>query len=289
MFSRLINFVNRLYKDESGQLETIIGAIAAPLIGGLFGQRAAAPAAQAADQSAQAQADMINMLMDAYKNTWYPAQQNIMNQYMGLTGAAPTQDIFTYNLMQNLLPQFMPDILRSRAQFGITRQAEKERGELDRSLAGRNIGGAAAERLRSQVGERELMAQAGLASDIGAWEAEQTIANRDKALAQALNALGLAGEYSKIGSALPGTAITGASDLTRMLAGQAQAAAAPWQNMGTSLGQALGSIFATPKPPITTPTASQQYAPSMSVPSAPYDYLYGGGTYSPVGYGWSKG
>lgn len=269
MFNRVINFIKKLHQDEGGFLETLIGAIAAPLIGGLFGSQGAAPAAEAADQSAQAQADMINMLMEAYKNTWLPAQQNVMNQYMGLTQAAPTQDIFTSTLLQNLLPQFMPDILRSRAQFGITRQAEKEKGELSRSLAGRNISGAAAERLMEQPRERELMAQAGLASDIGAWEAEQTIASRDKALTQALQALGLAGQFSQTGSALPGTAMSGAGNLTNLLAGQAQNAAAPWQNMGQSLGTALGSIFATPKPPITVPTASQQYG-GYEPPIYPY-------------------
>src|SRR6266513_6306142 len=154
---------------------------AAGLLGGLFGGGAAKPAATAADSAAQASADMINQMMAMYKGTFAPAEQQQLQQYQSQANAIPTQNIAQAEILRNLLPAQMPDILRSRAEFGIQGQTDQTYNAMQQELQKRGVTGPAAESILGHIREQGLQQQAGLASNIGAWEANQTLANQGKA------------------------------------------------------------------------------------------------------------
>lgn len=260
-------------------ISALLPSVIGPLIGGIFGSKAAAPAATGAESSAQAQADMINMLMEQYKNVLGPAQANIMGQYQGLAGAAPTQDMFTFQTIMDLLPQFMPDILRARGEQRVTEQGQRELLGQQRRMeqGGMDLTSPAAQAMLQRTRESTLRGLHGTGAEAMTWEANQTLARRDMALNRALEMLGLAGQYSQVGSAMPGTAIQGASNLTGQLSQAAQGAALPWQQMGANVGQALQTYYSTPQQPMI-PSPEPSYMPWV-----PYPTNYAGATGSNLG------
>ncbi len=259
-------------------LAPLLPAVAGSLISGMMGQGAAAPAAQSADQSAQAQANMINALVNQYKNVFGPAQSGIMNQLMGMEQGLPINDIVQFSMMQNLLPQMMPDVLRARSEQRVRDQEQRGLQEQMTALgrSGIDPNSPAGQALLNRVREQSLQGLHGVGGQAMEWEANQTLAARDKAYNQALQILGLAGDYSKLGSAMPGTAITGASDLTRLFSQQAQNAASPYASLGPAIGSAMQNYFATPQP-YPTP-APQSYQPWLPQPT-----MYSGATGSNMG------
>lgn len=244
-----------------GILGPLLGAILPPLIGGIFGQHAAAPAQQASSEAARAQAGMINELLKQYREVFAPAQREAMERYLGISRLVPAEDITTFQLLTDLLPVFMPDIIRSRAEYGIRRGAERETAQLREDLARRGITGPAAEALIQRIQERETAQLAGLGSDIAAWEAEQTLAGREKAFQRAMDLLGLSAGYSGRGPTFPGQAAAAAGNLMDFFAQQAQQAAAPWMQVGANVAGVLGRYFQGQSTPTTPPPASVVYQP----------------------------
>lgn len=244
------------------------------LLGGLFGGGAAAPAAQGANSAAQAQANLTNTLMNNYTNTFAPAQAQALQQYQGMANAIPTQNIMQADVMRNLLPQQMPDILRSRAQYGIQNQTDQTYNAMQQELAKRGVTGPAAESILGHIREQGLQQQAGLASNIGAWEADATLKNRGTAADEALKIAQMPGQYAA-GNApgMANSAMLGSQDLVKSLSGAAAAASAPYVTAGNNLG-----------------TAAQQYyaqQPNQDQNQSPYNYPpipQGGMTYGDQGY-----
>lgn len=244
-------------------LGPILGAILPPLVGGIFGQQAAAPAQQASSEAARAQAEMINELMKQYREVFAPAQREAMERYLGISRGVPAEDIATFQLLSDLLPTFMPDIIRSRAEYGIRRGADRETAQLREDLARRGITGPAAEALLQRIRERETAQLAGLGSDIAAWEAEQTLAGREKAFQRAMDLLGLSAGYSGRGPTFPGQAAASASDLMQFFSQQAQQAAAPWMQVGANVAGVLGRYFQGQPTPTTSPYTPPTYSQTM--------------------------
>jgi hypothetical protein len=229
-------------------------------VGGLFGGGAAAPAAAGATSAAQSEADLLNTLMGAYKNVYAPAEQQSLQQMQATAAAVPTQQITQAEILRNLLPTTMPDILRSRAQYGIQGQTDRTAEALAAELRQRGISGPAAESILGHVREQGIQSQAQLGSDIGAWEANQTLANRGTAYKEALAAQALPAQYAQTAaSRIPGVASPGALDLTRLLGGAAQGAAAPYVQAGKNIGTAAGAYFSNP----------QYYQPSADMGGGP--------------------
>lgn len=247
-------------------LPAIITSLLPSLVSGFFGSQAARPAATAAESAAGAQANMVNMLMEQFKNIFGPAQGQLMNQFMGLQGQLPTSDLLNFQMIQDLLPTMLPDVLRGRAEQRVLEQGRGFGGQLERDISRRGLdpNSPAAMALRQRGKEQTIRGLHGVGSEAMTWEAGQTMANREKAFNRAMQMMGLAADYSQLGSALPGTAITGASDLAKMFGTSAQTAAAPWQQFGTDIGSALQNYFSTPSP-YQIPTPS------------PYPSPYGGG------------
>lgn len=228
-------------------LEAIIGPLIGGLFSGIFGG-GNQPAAAGAESSARAQADLINLLMSAFKNLWHPAQAELMSRYLGFTRQLPLEDINQFQILSDLLPVMVPEILRAQGELGVRRGAERNIQSLERSLNKRGMSQDDPYRqaLINRVREGEVLGLADLMSKLAQWEAEQTYINREKAFNRAMGQMASAGQYSQLGSAFPGTAIAGAGDLSRLLAQQAQAAQQPWNDFAAGLSKAFQSWFAQP-------------------------------------------
>lgn len=240
-------------------LPAILGAVAPTLIGGLIGGNKAAPAAAGAESAAQGQASMINMLMDAFKQI-QPMQAGLAGQAAGMAGALPANDIMMFNMLQNLLPTLMPDVIRARGEERIRTPGERGISAKREELSRRGITGPLAERLAQPLEEQMYKDLAGYGSDVAEWEATQTMGKQGKVFEDMLRVLGFAG--SQVGAALPnlGNPMTGAANLQTSLQGAAAGAAAPWQQLGSQVGGIIqdplkdyfSKIFA-PKPVVPTP------------------------------------
>ena len=253
----------------------LLGAIAAPLVGnlvgGLFGSHAAAPAAQAQSQAAGAESSLVNTIVNAYNQMFAPAIQQSLGQYSGLIGNVPIQEIGQAQIAQDLMPTYMPESMQAQGQMTIQNQADQSIAQLQQQLAQRGITGPAAEALVNQMREAGLQNQAGFASNVGQWEAGQTLSNRRNAFLDAMNMLGAGGQYAMGGNALVGAGLGGAQNLANMFGQAAGQAAAPYQQMGQQVGQAVQSWAATPQQPAGLPPlpGSQDNYQPLPQPSAP--------------------
>ncbi len=223
-----------------GPLGGALGGIA----GGMIGGGAAQPAAQAEQSAAGSTANILNQLLANYMGQFGPAQAQTMNQLSGLTGSIPINDIVRTQLAQELMPVQMPPQILARAQYGIQGQTDQALQQAQQHLAARGITGPAAEALLNQIREQGTINQAGLGSDVGAWEAGQTLAGRQNAMNTSLGLLGMTGNYADIANQLAGIGMQGGLGLTGLFGQQAAQAAAPWQQMMQAGTQGLADYTA---------------------------------------------
>jgi hypothetical protein len=184
-----------------------------------------------------------------------------LKRFQDISGPIPAANIAQAQIVKELLPTYMPDILRSRAQFSIQQHVDNTANALRDELTRRGVTGPGAEALVSHVREQGLQSQAQLASDIGGWEAESTLKNQRQAFLDTMGLTGETAQYAQAGArGLPGVAMQGGLDLTRLFGQAAQSAAAPYYAMGRNLGSAAMDYFGMqPKP--QTPSDYSSPAP----------------------------
>lgn len=223
-------------------LPALVGA-AGTYLASRAAAEAARPATQAQERVAQTEQDVINALLQQYRNLYAPYESALVGRQAGLLAGLPIEQITQETLESLRGPFVMPEPIVMRALLGVQQQQEREEADLRRDLARRGIEGPAAESLIQDIRERGLMGKYGVLSDVMRTEAEQTLANQGRAF-EIVNALMGQGLQTAMAgrSMLPG-AMSGLQHLAGLYGQAAAGAAAPWSQFAAAIPGAVGAYY----------------------------------------------
>ncbi len=259
------NQIKDILKNESGQFEFLLPA-AGSLISNLIGSHAAAPAAQAQGGVTQTQSDILNALLQMYKTQYAPQEQQMVSRMGGLMQQLPYEQIVGQTLGQLTSPYRIPDPIVARALMGVQQGTDRERAVALRDMERRGITGPAQAAAMQGIGEQGLQSKYGVLSNVMETEAGKQEQNQLRAFDIVNQLFGRGMQVAGAGRQMIPGIMGGLENLGGQYAGAAQAAMAPWQQLGASLGPAYGAY-----------QQQQTISPYYQAMTNYYNQLAGGG------------